>query len=37
MDIERLGAATILRGGDVDAEKTRERTRQRRLRGSRSR
>ena len=31
MDIERLGAATILRGGDVDAEKTRERTRQRRL------
>ncbi|HEY5873912.1 MAG TPA: AAA family ATPase [Ilumatobacteraceae bacterium] len=31
MDVERLGAATILRGGDVDAEKTRERTRQRRL------
>ena len=31
MDIERLGAATILRGGDVDAVKSRERTRQRRL------
>ena len=32
LDIERLGAATILRGGDVDAATSRERTRQRRLR-----
>jgi len=31
MDVGRLGGHTILRGGDVDAAATRERTRQRRL------
>lgn len=31
MDVERLGGRTILRGGDVDANAARERSRQRRL------
>lgn len=31
MDVGRLGATTILRGGDIDATASRERTRQRRL------